>query len=186
MITNKIVKEFGKRLEKTLDKTLKLWGHKNLTEFTKNTTPKQKTQEKTKLLSHFYEKIFKDVCIENGLNVVESSEKGYDIIIDDKKYEMKLTLSQGNNWTGNCYSTVKVNDLILIKLDFDDNNKISSLFFGVLNSINSIWKGSTEGGNSGFSTLSIVKEDLENLDVIYGNIKVNKKNLGIIQESVKF
>ena len=185
MITKEIVNIFIERLELTLSKTLNLWGYDNLDHFVDSVTPAQKTIEKTKLLAHFYEQIFKDVLKEKGFQIDEISGKGYDIIINDKKYEMKLTLSSGNSWTGNCASTVKVDDLILIKLNFDKDNKVNELFFALLEAKNSTWKGNDKTNNS-FSNLNIMIEDLENLEVIYGEVRKNRKYLKIIKENISY
>ena len=188
-ISKELVDSFISKVEETLDKTLKLWGFKNLTEKVENTVVSQKTQEKTKLISNFYEKCFKDTCKEFGLEINEVSSNGYDIKIDNDEYEIKLTLSQkADNWTGNCYSNIKVKKLILIKLDFDDNNKATKVFFGILNSSHSTWSSQSKSGKSGFSSLYINKNDISNLDIIYGNAKLkngkNSKHLKIETQSI--
>ena len=187
-ISKELVDSFISKVEETIDKTLKLWGFKNLTEKVENTVVSQKTQEKTKLISNFYEKCFKDTCKEFGLEINEVSSNGYDIKIDNDEYEIKLTLSQGDTWTGNCYSNIKVKKLILIKLDFDDNNKATKVFFGILNSNHSTWTGQSKSGKSGFSAFNISKNDISNLDIIYGNAKLkngeNSKYLEIETKSM--
>ena len=183
-ISKELVDSFISKVEETLDKTLKLWGFKNLTEKVENTVVSQKTQEKTKLISNFYEKCFKDTCKEFGLEINEVSSNGYDIKIDNDEYEIKLTLSQGDTWTGNCYSNIKVKKLILIKLDFDDNNKVTKVFFGILNSNNSTWTGQSKSGKSGFSAFNINKSDISNLDIIYGNVKPKDIYLKIETQSI--
>lgn len=183
-ISKELVDAFISKVEKTLDDTLKIWGFKNLTEKVANTVDSQKTVEKTKLVSNFYEKCFKDTCKEFGLEINEVSSNGYDIKIDNDEYEIKLTLSQGDTWTGNCYSNIKVKKLILIKLDFDDNNKVTKVFFGILNSNNSTWTGQSKSGKSGFSTFNINKSDISNLDIIYGNVKPKDIYLKIETQSI--
>ena len=183
-ISKELVDSFISKVEKTLDDTLKIWGFKNLTEKVANTVDSQKTVEKTKLVSNFYEKCFKDTCKEFGLEINEVSSNGYDIKIDNDEYEIKLTLSQGDTWTGNCYSNIKVKKLILIKLDFDDNNKVTKVFFGILNSNNSTWTGQSKSGKSGFSAFNINKSDISNLDIIYGNVKPKDIYLKIETQSI--
>lgn len=183
IISRDCVLDFFKRIEDEVKFLMDRWGYKNLEEYVNNVSNTQKTQTKTKLISNFYENFLRDTLIEYGYKVEGDSDDGYDIVIDDIKYEVKLTLSDGNTWTGNSFSKVKVENVILIKLDFDENCNISDCFFATLKMVNSIWKGDTEKGNSAFSTLSIVKEDIDNLNIIFGSVKVNKVNLGIIKEN---
>lgn len=191
IITKKIVDEFIQDIESRLDIILKTCGYKNLDDYAKSRTddPKQQTVDKTKLLACFYENSFKDVCKKNGLNIGSKSANGYDIIIDDIEYEIKLTLSLSDQWTGNSYSEVKVKNLILIKLEIDQFNKVENIFFAILNSQNSNWKFSNkEKGNTAFSNLSIAKDDIDNLEITYGDCRVKRKgsvNLGIILEKFR-
>lgn len=188
-ISKKIVNEFIGDFEARLKSILNTCGYKNLNDYVNSRTedPKQKTVEKTKLIACFYENSFKDVCKKNGLQVGSKSADGYDIIIDDVEYEMKLTLSLNDNWTGNSFSQVKVKKLILIKVDINDNNQIDKIFFGILDSQNSNWKHSTNGkNNAAFSNLTISKDDIDNLQIIYGDCRIKRagsKNLGIILEN---
>jgi hypothetical protein len=171
-ITKQLVDLFIADIEKKLETTLQVWGYKNLDEFVENITARQQTVEKTKLLSHFYEKSFKTICKTFFQKIEESSSDGFDIIIDDKKYEMKMTLSSGDSWTGNSCSQVKVNDLILIKLNFNEHNKVDKIFFATLNAQNSSWVAG--GKNAGFSTLNIHRDDMEGLDIIYGSVSFKR------------
>lgn len=166
-ITKEIVKEFISDIESKLSATLLLWGYKNLNHYAdcKTDDPKQKTVEKTKLISCFYEISFKNICKKHGLDILDKSADGFDIVIDNIEYEMKLNLSSSDTWTGNSYSQVKVKNLILIKLDINDDNKVSKAFFSILKSQNSDWKSSKNGkNNNAFSSLSISKNDSDNLD----------------------
>lgn len=188
LITKTIVDQFILDFESKLVQMLAIGGYKNLNDYanSRSDDPKQKTVEKTKAIAFFYENSFKTVCEKNGLTIGTKSSDGYDVIIDGVEYEMKLTLSLGDSWTGNSYSLVKVKNLILIKISVDDNNKVDGLFFATLNSQNSNWKSSENGkNNSAFSSLFISKEDISNLEIVYGQYRLkraNSKNIGIILE----
>lgn len=184
-ISRDCISDFFNRVEEEVKFLMDRWGFENLEDYVSDVANGQKTQTKTKLISNFYENFLVKSLTDFGYNVQGAGEDGYDIIIDGVKYEVKLTLSDGNTWTGNSFSKVKVPNVILIKLDFDDNCNIKDCFFGILNMKHSKWKGDTEKGNSGFSTLAIVKEDINNLKVIFGNIKKNRVNLGIIKENYR-
>lgn len=182
LIDRKTISEFFDIVESEVKFLMSRWGYKNLDDYVKDVSTKQKTQTKTKLIGVFYESFFKRILIKNGYNIISSDDKGFDIIIDGIKYEIKLTLSNDDSWTGNSFSKVKVSKTILIKLKFDVNDNIEECFFGILDMENSKWVGDTKKGNSGFSTLHILTEDFNNLNVIYGSVKSNKKYLGIIRE----
>ena len=184
-ISRECIKDFFNNVEYEVKFLMDRWGFDNLVDYVSDVANGQKTQTKTKLISNFYENFLVKSLTKYGYNVQGAGENGYDIIIDDVKYEVKLTLSNEDNWTGNSFSKVKVPNVILIKLDFDENCNIKDCFFGILNMKHSKWKGDTEKGNSGFSTLVIVKEDINNLKVIFGNIKKNRVNLGIIKENYR-
>jgi hypothetical protein len=172
LFKSKIIPDFISEMEKTLQGTLSLWGYDNLDDYVKTKTDRQKTVEKTKLIGGFYENIFKKVCKEYGISINDSSEDGFDITIDDRKFEMKMTLSQGDAWTGNSYSKIKVEDYILIKLSFNNNNKVEKLFVSFLKAKNSKWSTGSSKNNSAFSNLHISKDDIGNLSVVYGSVKI--------------
>jgi hypothetical protein len=189
-LDNSILKEvfetFILKMENILSIILPLTGSLNLSDFVKNEDPGQKTQSKTKLLTPYYEQTLIESFKEHGIEIQRSGIKGSDIEIFSKLFELKMSLSQdGKGWTGNNYSKVKVDNYLLIKLDFDDNNKVNKSFFGILtldNSSISKWSFNNNKKDNAFSNLKIKKEDLNNFRVIKGKLKINKVNIKEISE----
>lgn len=170
---------FVKKIENIMCQVLPLTGYKNLDEMVENDDPKQKTQSKTKFLAYFYEQQLMDSFLEHGIEIERSGIKGSDYKIFKKLFEAKLSLSgDGSGWTGNNYSLVKVNDYILIKLQFDENNKVTKSFFGILSLDDDSltkWSFNNEKKDNAFSNMKIRKEDIDKIRVIKGDMKVNPK-----------
>jgi hypothetical protein len=181
-----IFSNFIKKMENTLSIILPETGFKNLEEYVKNEDPRQTTQSKTKLLTPYYEHKIIESFKEKSIHVERSGIKGSDIKIFSKPYELKMSLGKdGKGWTGNNYSQVKVDNYLLIKLEFDNNNKVNKSFFGILNlhnSTSSSWTFNNSKKNNAFSNLKIKKEDLNNFRVIKGKLKINTKYLKEISE----
>lgn len=188
-IWNKVIAIFIKKMEDTLSALLITLKKKNLNHLVAKYSEKQKTVEKTKFLSLFYEEVLMESLQELGLSVEKSTEDGSDVIfnpIDSEKeiWEVKLTLSLNDDagWTGNAFSRVKVHKHILIKLNFDDNNRVTGIFFGLfdLKDAQSGWTHHTEKGNAAFSVLKVLKEDVSHLKVVKGDIKLKQKYVATI------
>ena len=182
----KLCNLFFQKLEKMLQSTLKLWKIKNLNDYVKyQVNNRQKTVEKTKFLANFYKSCFEEAC--NELNVAFNPEEGngYDCIINNIKYEMKFTSSEASEWTGNCYSNVKVNNYILLKAYFNDNNIIEKAWAGILNCKFSSWsKPKNKNNNTAFSNLKIDIRDENNLQILIGDIRSKTKYLYIIPSKI--
>lgn len=130
-----------------------------------------KTQEKTKILSPIFTRHFINFFQQYGFVLCEENMK--DIKWRDEDFEMKITLSLGNSWTGNGFK--KVNWHLLIKLNLDSDGLIEKSFCCLipLNECSSNW--TTPSGTNNFSTLKLRAEDHNKIVVLHG--KIDKKNI---------
>lgn len=130
-----------------------------------------KTQEKTKILSPIFTRHFISFFEKHGFVLCEENMK--DIKWGGEDFEMKITLSLGNSWTGNGFK--KVNWHLLIKLNLDHDGLIEKSFCCLvpLDECFSHWTIPSKTNN--FSTLKLRTIDFEKIVVLHGEIE--KKNV---------
>ena len=132
----------------------------------------RQTQEKTKAVAPWLDVVFARL-IKKFIPDFEINETvGQDYKWGDAGYECKITFGMGTGWTGNGYT--KTSKHMLLRFTLTEDGKITEMFAALadLDECKSRWTDPTI--NSNFSTLAFVKEDADVLDVIIGDIKINK------------
>ena len=109
-----------------------------------------------------------DSFIEHTTNGSDYSYNG--ILIEDKN-----SFSENNSWVGNGFNKTPIH--LLKKFVCDENGRIIKAFVAIVDlaKCNSGWSGKTLSTNR--STITFSNSDIDNIHVIYGDIKVNRKNL---------
>ena len=133
----------------------------------------RQTQEKTKCVAPCLDSIFARL-IEGYIPEFKIDETvGRDYKWGDEGYECKITLGETNGWTGNGYA--KTPNHILLRFTMNEDGMITHMFASLvdLNKCESRWTDPTTTSN--FSTLSFLKEDVDMINVIIGDIKINRK-----------
>ena len=112
----------------------------------------------------------------------EHTTNGSDYIYDGVLIEDKNSFSEGNGWVGNGFQKTPVH--LLKKFQVDENGRIIKAFIALvdLSKCKSAWSAKTTDTNR--SVISFAKEDLSHINVIVGSIKINRKNLKPLMESV--
>ena len=130
-------------------------------------------QERTKILSPFF--IRELVKFYKQDNFVLCEENRKDLKWMNTPIEKKLTLSEGNSWTGNGFK--KVNWHLLTKLELGNDGFIEKSICCLipLDECESKWSSSGEGDN--FSNLVIRNSDYDKLLKIHGDFYKNRVNL---------
>jgi hypothetical protein len=135
---------------------------------------KNKTVEVGKLYSPFITNFIMNSLQQIIPGFEECKTEGYDFLINDIAVENKITFSDKSQWTGNKYSS-KVSNHLLTKCCLNDEFRILSFItmHVDLDKMNSKWTSGND--SSGFTKLQILKEDLDEVSLIYGNTLVTKK-----------
>lgn len=151
------------------------------------------TVSKTKFLAMVAPLAFKEAAKYHGIDYEFVNETGYDTVInynDDGvditvKIEDKMSLMESTDSfaTGNNHSKVKDHTHFVMKLQHVGN--IFTSCFAALIDVPALSEGSgwddsvskTGNNNNGFSTLKILKEDADKIEVIYGKIRSARKYL---------
>ena len=130
------------------------------------------TQEKTKVVSPFLDIVFAHLIKRYIPDFKVDETVGRDYIWNDEGFECKITFGK-DGWTGNGYA--KTPKHILLRFTLTEDGKITKMFAALadLDKCKSRWTDKTTKSN--FSTLKFVKEDEDMLDVIVGDLKINKK-----------
>ena len=149
------------------------------------------TVSKTKFLAMAAPLAFKDAAEWHGIDYEFVNETGYDTVInyaDDGvevtvKIEDKMSLMESTDSfaTGNNHSKVKDYVHFVMKLQHVGN--IFTSCFAALIDVPALSEGSgwddsvskTGNNNNGFSSLKILKEDADKIEVIYGKIRSARK-----------
>jgi hypothetical protein len=129
------------------------------------------TQEKTKWVSPYLDISFA-YFIKKYIPDFEVTETvGRDYTWNGVGFECKITFGK-DGWTGNGYA--KTSKHILLRFTLTKDGKISEMFAALveLDKCKSRWTDPTTKSN--FSTLKFVKEDADLLDIIVGDMKINK------------
>ena len=132
----------------------------------------RQTQEKTKIVAPCLDVVFARLITKYIPNFEIDETVGRDYKWNDEGYECKMTFGAGTGWTGNGYT--KTSKHILLRFTLTEDGKITEMFASLvdLDECRSRWTDPTTKSN--FSTLAFVKEDADVLDVIVGDMKVNK------------
>jgi len=168
-ITPGAVREFN---EKRLGYLEKGWGE-TLSSIIDKTIPRQKTQEKTKLLSRSINNCFIQQIQKKIKGFTESNADGHDYEFKGIKIEDKNTLSSSDTWTGNGYPKSKIH--LLKKFSLSNEGLIEKAFICLIELNKSQWSAPTTKSN--FSTLRISKDDESYSIKIWGEFEVSNSFL---------
>jgi hypothetical protein len=161
---NTIIRDFNQHINNTFE----IYHLQSYREYFKD----NKTQEITKEISPLFNTILCKNLKQFGFLKCEIN--GSDYIFNNVNIEGKLTLSSGNNWTGNGYK--KTNLHLLMKLNLNENGNIDSSFCCIIPLDESISNWSLKTKSSNFVNLKLLKEDISNIILINGEFKPLKKN----------
>ena len=149
------------------------------------------TVDKTKFLSHVQPIAFKRAAESLGIDYKFVNADGFDTEINitedgveiKKKIEDKMSLMESTDSfaTGNNHSKVK--DYIHFVMKLQNVGNIFTSCFAALIDVPALSEGSgwddtvtkTGNNNNGFSSLKILKEDADKIEVIYGKIRNARK-----------
>lgn len=115
----------------------------------------------------------------------EETTDGYDYKLGKLEIEDKNSFAwAANGWVGNHVSS-KVAWHLLKKFKTDDNGRITDVFIALvdLSKCANEWEGQT-AAKSNRAGLVLKTEDADNVRVLYGNIKLNAKNIKPMVEAV--
>tara|TARA_R100001443_G_C3290079_1_gene162617 strand:- start:66 stop:632 length:567 start_codon:yes stop_codon:yes gene_type:complete len=134
----------------------------------------RQTQEKTKTVSPILDEIVAEFIKDKISNFTITEGKGFDYTLNDTEIEWKNSLSDSNSWTGNGYN--KTNWHVLCKFILNEDGVIEKYFACIVpyDMVDSNW---SETGNSNFSSLSILKTDLDYVIEVSGSFKPSVKYL---------
>ena len=112
----------------------------------------------------------------------EHTTNGSDYILGDLLIEDKNSFSDSNGWVGNGFDKTPVH--LLKKFICDENGRIISAFVAIvdLGKCKSAW--SDRQLNTNRSVITFSKEDLQHIEIVFGDIKENRVNLKPILKSV--
>ena len=128
----------------------------------------RQTQEKTKAISPIIDEIIAEF-IQKKIEAFTTTEgKGFDYTLNDILIEWQNSLSESNSWTGNGYR--KTNWHVLCKFIPNEDGVIEKYFACIVpyDMVESNWSAT---GNSNFSSLSILKTDLDQVIEVSGSFK---------------
>lgn len=129
----------------------------------------------------------------------EYKSLSFDVVfeVDGNLVPLEIKVSQGNGgFTRATHATSKVNDYLLISLDINRNvvlkdnvNIVNSIFVCVTNIEKGSWKGNPSNNSSWtaykFKVYDSDNNEIDYLDgIIFGSLKKNKINYGIITKKV--
>ena len=167
-----------------LNKGLAIFGIEDLDAF-------GETVNKTKFLALIAPKAFKDAADRLGIDYKFVDANGYDteVVVTENglevvcKVEDKMSLMESTDSfaTGNNHSKVK--DYLHFVMKLQNVGNIFTSAFAALIDVPALSEGSgwddtvTKKGknNNGFSSLKILKEDADKIEVIYGKIRSTRK-----------
>lgn len=122
--------------------------------------------------------------INSKSRLIEKSEiegSDFKLISDNSSWELKITSSQGDGWTGNYSKKTPLH--LLIKVKLDKTWRISHIFVAIVNleDCASAWSGSR---SSNYNALKFSNADRSKIKVIVGQLREKDKYLMPELESV--
>ena len=178
---NKDIELLAKALEEVMPQICKEWNEVKVPLFEElYETPfreyykDRQTQEKTKNVSPILDKVTERFLRKRLDNFFVTEGKGFDYTLDTSEIEWKNSLSDSNSWTGNGYK--KTNWHVLCKFIPNEDGIIEKYFACIVpyDMVESNW---SDTGNSNFSSLKLLKSDLDNIIEVSGNFKQSVKYL---------
>ena len=141
----------------------------------------RQTQEKTKIVAPVLDVIFSRLVNEKLSGFVVDEGKGRDYDFNGTKIECKITLADGNSWTGNGYPKTPWH--IFFRFEIDEHGKLIGSFAALVDlpKCKSDWSDKKDTAN--FCSLKFLLEDLKHLNIISGGYKLNKKYINPTLES---
>lgn len=131
------------------------------------------TQEITKRIAPMFDAIFLRLIQGKITNFEKDDGKGRDYKFDGILLESKINFTEGNGWTGNGFKKTAMH--ILFKFVLDEHGKIQKYFAMLVNLGACKSKWSKPAASCNFSSLQFLSDDVDNLHLIAGDIKINKK-----------
>lgn len=112
----------------------------------------------------------------------EHTTDGSDYVYDGVLIEDKNSFSDANCWVGNGFTKTPIH--ILKKFQVDENGKIIKAFIAIvdLSKCSSSWSAKTLKDNR--SIIQFTTDDAKHIDVIVGELKLNRKYIKPIMVSV--
>ena len=134
----------------------------------------RQTQEKTKAISPIIDEIIAEKIQEKISNFTITEGKGFDYTLNNTEIEWKNSLSDSDSWTGNGYK--KTNWHVLCKFIPNEDGIVEEYFACILpyDVVDSNW---SDTGNSNFSSLQLLKSDLDNIIEVSGTFRKARKYL---------
>ena len=133
---------------------------------------------KTTIMSYLIDDAIMKAAANFGIDLeFHGNKTGYDYLINEELVELKTTRKKDSGFTGHKYTKDKKSPLlILIKYDYDKKgiNELYAATVDMAPTVNS-WNYKQGTDNSGFSTLKFDVKYFNIINVIYGNLKKNKK-----------
>ena len=178
---NKDIELLAKTLQEVMPQICKEWNKVKLPLFEELTeTPfreyykDRQTQEKTKNVSPILDKVTERFLRKRLDNFFVTEGKGFDYTLNNTEIEWKNSLSDSDSWTGNGYK--KTNWHVLCKFITNEDGIVEKYFACIVpyDMVESNW---SDTGNSNFSSLKLLKSDLDNVIEVSGNFKQSVKYL---------
>lgn len=181
-MTNEDLKTFVEDVKAVVPQMIQEWNTKKLpaweaiqeesfaAQFEKITS-KQRTQEKTKTIGKILDKMFYRLMEKKNPKFTCAEVNGADWVYDQTKGESKITLADGQNWTGNGYA--KTGWHLLFRFETDDNGVITKSFVMLINLSECKSKWGAPSDKSNFSNLKLLSEDISKCIPIIGTLTTN-------------
>ena len=144
----------------------------------------RQTQEKTKMVAPILDSIFERKISDIEPNFIVDEGKGHDYLYGELPIECKISCSPSGKWTGNGY--VKSPTHLLMSFHQEENGNISEMFCmlaDLTDNIESGW-GKKTSLTANFVSLRLLSKDINNFNVIVGELNTKNKLLKVIRESV--
>jgi len=180
-IMNKDIELLAKTLQEVMPQICNEWNTVSLPlmeklyrKSFKNIFKNRQTQEKTKAISPIIDEIIAEKIQEKISNFTITEGKGFDYTLNNTEIEWKNSLSDSKSWTGNGYK--KTNWHVLCKFIPNEDGIIEEYFACIVpyDMVDSNW---SDTGNSNFSSLQLLKSDLDNIIEVSGKFKKAVKYL---------
>ena len=179
---NKDIELLAKTLQEVMPRVCKEWNDDNLGRFLyayrnkpfRKIFHNRQTQEKTKTISPIIDEIVAEFIQEKIETFTITEGKGFDYTLNNTEIEWKNSLSDSDSWTGNGYK--KTNWHVLCKFVMNEDGVIEKYFACIVpyDVVESNW---SDTGNSNFSSLQLLKSDLDNIIEVSGTFRQARKYL---------
>lgn len=177
-MTNEDLKTFVEDVKAVVPQVIHIWNTKKLPELERcweesfySWFEHQQTQEKTKQVVPYLDRIFYRLMEERNNNFVRAEVNGADWKLANTPGELKITFGDGKGWTGNGYAKTPWH--LLLKFNLSDNGTITKCFAMVVNLSDCTSKWTSPSAKSNFSNLTFLSEDISKCIPIIGTLTTN-------------